>query len=220
MPRPMNERRVGRNYGNVVFKPVGIPARELPEVVLGLDEAEAIRLADLEGLYQEAAARKMGVSRQTLGRILEGARRKVADALVNGKALRLEGGAIYLEDDSAIHTKVALPTQDGMVADERYGRCECFTVFEVEGGAVKAEIRIDNPDGRAWKSDLASALAEVGVGLMIAGDIGGSAARVLKANGIDVIRGASGPARAAVEAWLAGSLKDSALGCGGRDRSR
>ncbi len=221
MPRPINERRVGRSYGNVIFKPAGIPARELPEVVLGLDEAEAIRLADLEGLYQEAAARKMGVSRQTLGRILEEARRKVADALINGKALRLEGGEIYIEEETGMHKKVALPTRDGMV-DEHFGHCEYFTVFEVEGGAVKAEKRVDSPDGCGCKSDIASVLAKDGVSLMIAGNMGEGAVRVLKANGIDVIRGASGSARAAVEAWIAGTVKDSGVGCsehGGHDCS-
>lgn len=59
-----------------------------------LDELEALRLADLEGLYQEDAAARMGVSRPTLGRILEAGRRKVAEALVLGKALRIEGGPV------------------------------------------------------------------------------------------------------------------------------
>jgi uncharacterized protein len=74
MPRPQNERRLCAPIPQRVFKPAGIPARELEEIRLGFDEAEAIRLADLEGLYQEAAARQMGVSRQTFGRIIEGAR--------------------------------------------------------------------------------------------------------------------------------------------------
>jgi predicted DNA-binding protein (UPF0251 family) len=77
-----------------VFKPAGIPARELDEVVLPLDEFEALRLADLEGLYQEQAAERMGVSRPTFGRILDAAHRKVADALVHGHALRIEGGPV------------------------------------------------------------------------------------------------------------------------------
>jgi predicted DNA-binding protein (UPF0251 family) len=74
------------------FKPRGIPLSMLEEVVLSVDECEAIRLADLEGLYQEQAAEKMKVSRQTFGRIIESARGKVAEALVKGKALKIEGG--------------------------------------------------------------------------------------------------------------------------------
>jgi hypothetical protein len=67
-------------------------------VTLTVDEIEALRLTDLEGLYQADAAEKMNVSRQTLGRILESAHRKVADALVNGKALLIEGGTVELAD--------------------------------------------------------------------------------------------------------------------------
>jgi predicted DNA-binding protein (UPF0251 family) len=74
------------------FKPRGIPLSVLEEVVLTVDEFEAIRLADLEGLYQEKAAEKMSVSRQTFGRIIDSAHKKVAGALVKGKALKIEGG--------------------------------------------------------------------------------------------------------------------------------
>ena len=64
----------------------------LENVVLTIDEMEAVRLADLEDLYQEDAAQRMNVSRQTFGRIVSSARRKIADALINGKALRVDGG--------------------------------------------------------------------------------------------------------------------------------
>jgi predicted DNA-binding protein (UPF0251 family) len=67
---------------------------ELQEVVLNVDELEAIRLADLEGLYQDGAAGRMGVSRATFGRIVDSARRKVAEALVHGKALAINGGVV------------------------------------------------------------------------------------------------------------------------------
>lgn len=63
---------------------------KLEEVFLLMDEVEALRLADLEGLYHEAASRKMGVSRATFGRILKQAKRKVAEALLKGKALKME----------------------------------------------------------------------------------------------------------------------------------
>jgi uncharacterized protein len=69
---------------------------ELDVIVLTLDEFEAIRLADLDGLYQDQAAAAMGVSRPTLSRIVESGRRKVADALVHGKAIRIEGGPVHL----------------------------------------------------------------------------------------------------------------------------
>jgi predicted DNA-binding protein (UPF0251 family) len=76
------------------FKPRGVPLALLERVDLTVDEFEALRLADLEGLYHEEAARRMNVSRQTFGRIVDGARRKVADALTCGKALSIAGGAV------------------------------------------------------------------------------------------------------------------------------
>lgn len=82
----------------MLFKPAGVPASRLAELVIGLDELEAIRLADLEGLYQEQAAGQMKVSRQTFGRIVSSARKKVARALVGGMSLRIEGGEIEMAD--------------------------------------------------------------------------------------------------------------------------
>lgn len=96
MARPKRCRLVGCDPGARYFKPRGIPLEDLEDVSVTVDELEAIRLADLEGLYQEEAAKKMDVSRQTFGRIVESAHRKVADALVNGKALRIEGGEIEM----------------------------------------------------------------------------------------------------------------------------
>jgi uncharacterized protein len=66
----------------------------LEEVALTIDELEALRLADLDGLYHDDAAERMGISRATFGRIVESARRKVAEALVRGKALKIGGGAV------------------------------------------------------------------------------------------------------------------------------
>jgi len=78
--------------GVTYFKPAGIPLRALEEMRLTVEEAEAIRLKDLEGLEQEGGAEKMNVSRPTFQRILASARQKIADALLNGKAIRIEGG--------------------------------------------------------------------------------------------------------------------------------
>jgi predicted DNA-binding protein (UPF0251 family) len=94
VPRPRCRRFVETSPVSAVFKPAGVPLRDLPAVEMTVDELEALRLADLEGLYQEDAAARMGVSRPTLGRILESARRKVAEALVLGRALRIEGGPV------------------------------------------------------------------------------------------------------------------------------
>ncbi|OQA24447.1 MAG: hypothetical protein BWY59_02199 [Verrucomicrobia bacterium ADurb.Bin345] len=94
MPRPFCMRQVGFVPGVTYFKPAGVPLRVLAEVVVTLDELEALRLADLQGAYQEKAAEQMKISRPTFARIVESARRKVADALINGKAIRVEGGPV------------------------------------------------------------------------------------------------------------------------------
>jgi uncharacterized protein len=90
MPRRRCQRRIGYNPEIVHFKPAGVTLRELEEVVLRADELEAIRLKDFEGFDQEKAASKMKISQPTLHRALLSARKKIADALVNGKAIRIE----------------------------------------------------------------------------------------------------------------------------------
>jgi predicted DNA-binding protein (UPF0251 family) len=102
MPRPKCCRRIVGIPHNNYFKPKGIPSTLLEEVILTLDEYEAIRLADFEGLYQEQAAVKMNVSRQTFGRIIELAHKKIADVIINGKALKIEGGEISIEEAKSI----------------------------------------------------------------------------------------------------------------------
>jgi predicted DNA-binding protein (UPF0251 family) len=92
MARPPLERFVAGLPRAGVFKPAHVRATELERVGLAVDEVEALRLVDLDGLSHEQAAARLGVSRQTVGRELEAARRKVADALVNGKALVIGGG--------------------------------------------------------------------------------------------------------------------------------
>ncbi|MDI3502670.1 MAG: uncharacterized protein PWR09_795 [Archaeoglobi archaeon] len=90
MPRRAR-RRIGCYPRCLMFKPRGIPGRELEHVILSIHEIEAMRLVDLEGLTQEEAAEKMGVSRKTLWVDLKSGRRKVVDALINGKAIIIEG---------------------------------------------------------------------------------------------------------------------------------
>ncbi len=92
MPRPPKCCRVEFLPDVTYFKPAGIPLRALEEVCLSVEEAEAIRLKELEGLEQEQGAEKMNISRSTFQRVLASGRQKIADALLNGKAIRIEGG--------------------------------------------------------------------------------------------------------------------------------
>jgi len=90
MPRKKCKRNIECTPDINFYKPMGIPKCELEIIILNLDEFEALRLADLEGLYQEKAAESMQVSRQTFGRILTEAHKKIADAIVNGKGIEIE----------------------------------------------------------------------------------------------------------------------------------
>lgn len=106
MPRPCKRRLVAGLPEVSYFKPQGIPLRDLDEVTLSVEELEAIRLADFEGLHMEGAAGRMGVSRHTFGRVLRQARQSVARALLCGLALRVEGGHYRVENaDAALSTR-------------------------------------------------------------------------------------------------------------------
>ena len=105
MPRPVICRRVWFQPGITYFKPAGVRLVGLNEVVLAVDEFEAIRLKDFEEMDQEKAAKKMNISQPTFHRLIIAARKKVADALVNGKAIRIQGGTYKM---------VQQPIQPGM----------------------------------------------------------------------------------------------------------
>lgn len=95
MPRPEIERKVSKPPIYTNFKPIGVQARGLEKITLFLDEYEALRLSDFLGMSQEEAADEMEISRPTFTRLIEKARKKLADFLVNGKLLSLEGGNIH-----------------------------------------------------------------------------------------------------------------------------
>lgn len=92
MVRPRRCRRIAFQPGTTYFKPAGTRLVELEESILTLGEFEALRLKDLEGLDQEKAAKKMNISQPTFNRLILSARKKIADSIVNGKAIKIEGG--------------------------------------------------------------------------------------------------------------------------------
>lgn len=119
MSRPVVPRRVGCQLNGRGFRPIGRLACKADAISIGLDELEAIRLADLEGLYQDAAAGRMGVSRQTYARILTRARHAVAACLVERKMLVVEAGPVVEETPPPAEC----PVHDGA---RRHGRtCHC-----------------------------------------------------------------------------------------------
>ncbi len=97
MPRPQHDRKISNPPLMQGFKPFGIPDSQLHSVTLQLDEYETIRLLDYEGMTQEEAAKKINVSRPTLTRIYEKARKTISRALVEGKTIVIEGGNVQFE---------------------------------------------------------------------------------------------------------------------------
>jgi len=191
---------------------------ELERVVLELDELEALKLADLEGRYQEDAAEVMGVSRQTFGRIVETARKKVAEALLHGKALAIEPGvAVYRSganseqnnSERSSNMKLAVTSEgDGLDArvDPRFGRCAKFVLVDTD--TMEAET-VENGAGSADSGAGISAgqtVMQLGVKTVLTGSCGPNAFSVLKGAGISVYTGATGTVKDAVEAFKAGKL--------------
>lgn len=97
MPRSKRKRIVNFSPTTTYFKPVGVPLRELEEVVLAHEELEALRLQDLSERSQEESAQQMNISQPTFHRLITVARKKIANALVNGKAIKIEGGDYSIE---------------------------------------------------------------------------------------------------------------------------
>ncbi len=123
MPRPLKHRRLTREPRPAIYKPVGVPLPALDCTVLLHEELEALRLADLEGRHQEEAAVSMAVSRSTFQRIVTQARRKVAQALVDGTALQIEGGTFR-------------------VAALRWHCDDCRHNWQIEHGSGRGEPRV------------------------------------------------------------------------------
>ncbi|MFH1711270.1 MAG: DUF134 domain-containing protein [Nanoarchaeota archaeon] len=90
--RPRICRRIGFKPNSTYFKPAGVRMINLAEVILPFEELEAVRLVDLEEVEQGEAGKKMGISQPTLSRLLKSARKKISEAIVKGKAIKIEGG--------------------------------------------------------------------------------------------------------------------------------
>jgi uncharacterized protein len=116
--RPRCPRRVEKEPTVSYFKPQGVPLRDLDIVLLSLEELESLRLVDLEGLNQEDAAQRMGISRRALWEDLQNARMKIADGLVNGKAIEIGGGNYTFESPrkctcASCHSEWETPSSSG-----------------------------------------------------------------------------------------------------------
>ena len=218
MPRPKHCRYVSSTPSVTYFKPRGIPLRELEEMTLSVDELEALRLADMEGLTAIEAAKHMRVSRFTFGRTLASARRTVAQALCLGCALRIEGGSYALSQygTQTRHKEISMqkiavssegPALDDYV-DPRFGRAGGFVVVELP------DMKVDYVDNGASQTmamgagiETAERMARAGVEVVISGYVGPKAFDALTAAGIKICQDVEGvTVREAVERFVRGEL--------------
>jgi len=231
VPRPTKCRWVGQDLDVTYFKPKGVPLRQLAEVRLTVEELEAVRLKDVEGLEQQACAERMRVSRPTFHRVLQGARHKIALALTQGMAIRIAGGHHqYYRDGRAAETGTdeeagrmdeATGTEEARVAvsakggeldspvDERFGWCPYFVVADrgLEEGATAAKNPAVDGSGGAGIA-AAQFLDSLGVRVVLTGSLGPNAARIAQAAGIRAFAAPSGvTVREALAAWRRGDLK-------------
>lgn len=218
-------RRVGIIPEYRGFTPDGLASGDAIEMTV--DELEVLRLCDLEGLNQEAVAQQMGIARATVAAICSRAHRKVANALVNGRALVIEGGNIAYSPITAttaawpakeVDTMRVATTHDNGNIFMHFGRSEQFKIYDIRDGKVLNE-QVVGTDGTGHGA-LAGLLANGGVDTLICGGIGGGAINALAQAGITVYAGAQGSCDACVEALIAGTLAqngEATCGCHGHD---
>jgi len=109
--------------------------------------------------------------------------------------------------------KIALPSRNNRI-DEHFGHCEYFTVFTVdENKTITTQEIVSSPAGCGCRSNIAGTLQQMGVNLMLAGNMGQGAVNVLNSVGISVLRGCSGDVKQVAQAWLEGKLTDSGVAC-------
>ena len=157
MPRPENNRYVNRPPLFREFKPAGVGARFLDKIIFTLDEYEAIRLSDGEGMSHAEAALEMGISRPTFTRLIEGARKKIADFIITGKSLVIEGGQIHFKQniircnscgqmfiidiDKKFDTCPACGSTDLINLAGNFGHGQCCVTNQKKGGNNYAKRR-------------------------------------------------------------------------------
>ena len=180
-------------------------------VVMSLDELETIRLIDKEGLTQEACAEKMGVARTTVTSIYDSARKKIADALIDGKRLQISGGAYQLKETFNIGVnkkghnimRIAVTYENGNIF-QHFGHTEQFKLYDVEDGKiVNSQIVDTNGSGHGA---LAGFLKAADVDALICGGIGMGAQMALAEAGIKLYGGVQGNADEAAKALAEGDL--------------
>lgn len=224
MPRPIKCRRVCHFPETLEFSPDNTEITD--SVVITIDEFEAIRLIDKEGLSQQECGRQLGVARTTAQKIYDNARKKLAEALVGGQKLTIQGGDYKLCNGSTgscykkdcfkkqIQKKYNIKKGDNIMRiavtyeDENifqhFGHTKQFKIYDVENGSVKKSEIISTIGSE--HGALAGMLEAMQTDVLICGGIGGGAQTALRESGIRLYGGVSGNADNAIKAFIAGDL--------------
>ena len=210
MPRKQRCRCIGGYPDHWEFSPEESSDKE--PVVMGLDEFETIRLLDREGLTQEQCAERMGVARTTVTAIYESSRRKVAEALVDGRRLLIRGGNYQLNDQGSENImqkgsdrmRIAVTYENGEIF-QHFGHTEQFKLYDVEAGKIVADQIV--PTNGSGHGALAGFLKAAQVDALICGGIGMGAQNALAEAGIRLYGGVTGSADAAALALAEGRLE-------------
>ncbi len=210
MPRPFRCRRIEQLPVYRSFSPDDIAAVET--VRMTVDEFEALRLLDDEGLTQEACAARMNIARTTVTAIYESARRKIADALVRGKRLLITGGCCSFEPaalrqnirEKGLESMRIAVTYDHGEIFQHFGHTEQFKLYDVQDGKITDEQVVDT-DGSGHGA-LAGFLQAAKADALICGGIGMGAQMALADAGIRLYAGVHGSADEAARALAAGTL--------------
>ena len=211
MPRPTRCRRIGRIPAYRSFSPDDVEPAE--SVLLSIDEYEALRLLDGEGMTQEECASSMNIARTTVTAIYDSARKKIADMMVNGKRLLIAGGCCEYEpidvnqdiiDKRSSAMRVAVTYENGEIF-QHFGHTEQFKIYDIEDGRIVGQQVIDT-NGYGHGA-LAGFLNAVKADVLICGGIGMGAQMALADAGITLCAGVSGSADAAAKAFAEGKLE-------------
>ena len=203
MPRPTRSRRIEGYPEHWSFSPDN--ADDAEEVILALDEYEAIRLIDRERLTQEQCAARMGVARTTVTAIYENARAKLAQVIVDGKRLRISGGSYQIIrhemrqiiEKGQTAMRIAVTYENGEIF-QHFGRTEHFKLYDIEDGTITNEQIVET--GGSGHGALAGFLRAAQVDALICGGIGPGAQMALAEAGVTLYGGVSGNADAAAKA--------------------
>ena len=218
MPRCKKIRYCRSLNDETIFKPTGIPLSKITIIDIEIDEFEAVRLCDYEGKNQIETAEIMKISRGTIQRLLNSGRKKILEGLLYQQAIRLKNSHLeYTEEnigDDIMNNeilRIGFPTNDEVTVEEHFGHCEKFMVFSIENRKVVNKECLIAPEHAPGV--FPRFIGSNNINVVITGGMGQRAIDLIKANGGEVILGASGNIEDVLKVYLEGELYSKGSAC-------